>query len=110
MRRIILFSRVVAVAVCAPLAALILFNAEYRSDNIFAVPDLIGCAVLLTAAFLPARRAQPVFAVGFGYMAGVITVATFGRLDNGDTANVVLNGVIVVVFAALAISYARRGK
>ncbi|THV39686.1 hypothetical protein [Glycomyces buryatensis] len=109
----LLISRIVAVAVCAPLAAQLAFDADYRADNIFAIPDAIGCAVLLVSAVLPAKRAEVGLTAGLGYMGGVVMVAAFGRIDSGDTFNAVLNFVIAAVFTVLAAwhvhGFRRRG-
>ena len=102
-----LISRFAAVIVCLPLATALIINSEYRSDNIFAVPDLIGCAILLTAALLPTKKVQLPFTIGFGWMAGVITTAAFGRLNSGDPTNALLNLAIATTYLVLAVLWAR---
>ncbi|MEU2174974.1 MULTISPECIES: hypothetical protein [Nocardia] len=67
--------RVIAVPVSVWLIAALAFNADYRADNIFALPDAAFSLLLLIAAALPTRPAVPTLITGFLFGAGVITVA-----------------------------------
>ncbi|NNH70004.1 hypothetical protein HLB23_09030 [Nocardia uniformis] len=97
-------ARIAAIPVSVWLIAALTFNADYRMDNIFAVPDFSFSLVLLVAAFLPRRFAEPALMAGFYFGSGVITIAALNRLDQGETGQTVLNLAIAATYLALALS------
>ncbi|HEY0691102.1 MAG TPA: hypothetical protein VGD71_18940 [Kribbella sp.] len=97
-------SRVAAVALSAGTFLFLFLNSSWRRDNLFLVPDLILCVLLLVAASLPARHAVPVMIFSFGLTAGVLmtSVSSFavdGRLGPASLASaiaaVVMAGVLI---------------
>ncbi|PXX70846.1 hypothetical protein DFR70_101267 [Nocardia tenerifensis] len=107
----ITFARIAAVPVSVWLIAALIFNAAYRTDNIFAGPDFAFSLVLLVAAFLPRRIAEPALTAGFYFGAGVITIAALNRLDQGETGQSALNLAIAAAYLSLALVLTlRRGK
>ncbi|MFC4375171.1 hypothetical protein ACFO5K_13810 [Nocardia halotolerans] len=109
---LIVIARIAAIPVSVWLIAALTFNAEYRTDNIFAVPDFAFSLVLVVAAFLPRRIAEPALTAGFFFGSGVITIAALERLDHGQSGQAVLNLVIAAVYSALALLLvtARSGR
>jgi hypothetical protein len=107
----ITFARITAVPVSVWLIAALTFNADYRADNIFTGPDFAFSLVLLVAAFLPRRIAEPALIAGFYFGAGVITVAALDRLDHGETGQTALNLAIAAAYLCIALVLAlRRGR
>ncbi|WP_030158168.1 hypothetical protein [Glycomyces sp. NRRL B-16210] len=99
----VLFARILALPVSLVLIWWLASDADYRSDNIFALPDLAFSLLLVVAAFLPRRAAVPLLTVGFYFGSGVITVAAFERLAGGDTGPGVLNFAIAALYLATAL-------
>lgn len=99
----VLLARIAALPVSLVLIWWLAFDADYRADNIFALPDLAFSILLVVAAFLPRRAAVPLLAVGFYFGSGVITVAAFERLAQGETGPGTLNFAIVAVYLAMAL-------
>lgn len=100
---LITIARIAAIPVSVWLIAALTLDAEYRTDNIFAVPDFAFSLVLVVAAFLPRRIAEPTLTAGFFFGSGVITIAALERLDQGQVGQAVLNLVIVAVYSTLAL-------
>ncbi|WP_159843829.1 hypothetical protein [Nocardia sp. CY41] len=104
----ILLARVIAVPVSLWLIAALAVNADYRADNIFALPDAAFSLLLLIAAALPTRPAVPALITGFLFGAGVITVAALDRFDRTDTPQGILNLVVAAVYLTCAVLLMRR--
>lgn len=100
---VVLAARLLALPVSLFLIWRLTFDADYRSDNIFAVPDYAFSVLLVVAAFLPKRAAVPLLAIGFYFGSGVVTAAAFGRLAAAETGNAVVNFAVVVVYMAVAL-------
>lgn len=101
-------ARLIAVPVSLWLVAALIFNADYRADNIFAVPDLVFSLVLLVGAALPAAAAGPVLITGFLFGSGVITIAALERLQQNETPRAILNFAIVAVYLITAVALIQR--
>lgn len=56
---------------------------NWDTENIFLVPDLIVCVVLVTAAMLPSKIASAIMLLGFGIGVGVFSTATADYLVQG---------------------------
>lgn len=98
-----MFARVLALPVSLILVWWLATDADYRSDNIFALPDLAFSLLLIVAAFLPRRAAVPLLTVGFYFGSGVITVAAFERLAQSETGPGTLNFAIAAIYLAMAL-------
>lgn len=100
---LITIARITAVPVSVWLITALTFNADYRTDNIFAVPDFAFSLLLLVAAVLPRRFAVPALITGFYFGSGVITIAALERFDLGQPAQGTLNLVIVAAYLTVAV-------
>ncbi|MFC4123990.1 hypothetical protein [Nocardia rhizosphaerae] len=96
-------ARILAVPVSAWLIIALIVNADYRADNIFAVPDFTFSLLLLIAAFLPRRLATPSLLAGFYFGSGVITIAALDRFDHGQAPQGILNLIIAAAYLATAL-------
>ncbi|RBO90192.1 hypothetical protein [Nocardia puris] len=101
-------ARIAAVPVSLWLLIALIANPEYRTHNIFTVPDFGFSLYLLAVAALPTRIAAPALTAGFCFGAGVITVAAIDRFDRGDTAQGALNLLIVAAYLVVATLLLRR--
>ncbi|MBF6232977.1 hypothetical protein [Nocardia farcinica] len=104
----ITIARIAAVPVSSWLIIMLTFDADYRTDNMFAVPDAAFSLLLLIGAALPARTAVPTLTVGYLFGAGVITIAALDRFQHGQSAQGVVDVVIVGVYLAVALGLITR--
>ncbi|TKG71730.1 MULTISPECIES: hypothetical protein [Prauserella] len=103
-------ARIVAVAVSVPTFGVLFLNDGFRADNLFLVPDLVLCALLLVGAVLPTRTAQPVLTFGFGFAAGVITTAVFSYVARGALDEGLPTVVVACACVVMATLLARRSR
>jgi hypothetical protein len=106
--RLLTAGRIVAMAVAVPTFLYLFGEDRFSADNVFLVPDLVLCALLFTAALLPARHSVPALTLGFGLAAGVIGTAVSERVVQDS-----FNGLTVLVAAAclvMAVLFARRAR
>ncbi len=98
----LLIARIVAVAIAVGTFAFLFINNSWRADNLFLVPDLILCALLVLGAALPARHAHGALLFGFGYTAGVLScsVASYAVAGQLGAASL-LGAVTATVMAAI---------
>jgi len=80
---------------------------SWSSDNLFLVPDLILCALLLVAAFLPTAWAVPVLIFGFSMSAGVLGTAVSSYAVEGRFGVGALVGTVVAVAMAVLLIRSR---
>ncbi|WP_416565402.1 hypothetical protein [Nocardia testacea] len=99
---LIAIARIAAVPVSSWLITMLAFDADYRADNIFAVPDAVFSLLLLVGAVLPARTAVPALTVGYLFGSGVITIAALDRLQQGETGLGLLDFAIAGLYLAVA--------
>lgn len=98
----VLPARIVAVPVSLWLLAVLAVDADYRADNIFALPDAAFSLVLLISAVLPARLAVPGLTAGFFFGSGVVTVAAVDRFARDEPAQAILDLVVAAVYLGVA--------
>ncbi|MFC4725347.1 hypothetical protein AB6B38_09395 [Glycocaulis abyssi] len=90
----ILLARLVAIAIAAGTFAFLFINNSWRLENLFLVPDLVLCALLVAGALLPVRHAHPVLLFGFGYTAGVLSCSVASYAVAGQLGAASLLGAI----------------
>jgi hypothetical protein len=95
-------ARITAVLVGAGTFGFLFPTGSWRLDNIFLIPDLALCAVLLVAAALPGRVAGPALLAAFCFAAGVLVTAVAwyvvdGRIGVGALAGAVASVVMAAV-------------
>ena len=71
------FARVVALVLSASTFVFLFLHDNWRTENLFLVPDLLLCAGLALAAVIPGDRAAPYLISAFGYAAGVLATSVF---------------------------------
>lgn len=67
---------------------------SWRADNVFLVPDLVLCAVLLAGAVLPAAWAGTVLLAGFALAAGVFVTSVSSYAVDGEVGIPSLAGAL----------------
>lgn len=87
-------ARVVAAVISLATFGYLFVNDSWRVDNLFLVPDLLLCAVLLAAALLPAARARGALLFGLGMGAGVLSAAAAAYLVRGELGAASLVGAV----------------
>lgn len=95
-------ARVAAVAVSLGTFGFLFVSDAWRADNLFLVPDLILCVLLVAAAAMRGRMAVPALILALGLAAGVLitsaaSYAVDGRLGAGSLAGAVGALVTAVV-------------
>ncbi|MGP1274494.1 MAG: hypothetical protein ACQRW7_03635 [Caulobacterales bacterium] len=88
-------ARLAAIAISVGTFAFLFINNSWRADNLFLVPDLILCALLLVAAILPARHAPAALVFAFGYTAGVLSCSVADYAVRGELGMASLIGALV---------------
>lgn len=79
---------------------------SWRADNLFLVPDLILCAILLIAAALPGRIAASALLAAYCFSAGVLVAAVAsyavdGRIGIGSLLGAAGSVVMATLFLRL---------
>ncbi|MEW2357178.1 hypothetical protein [Spirillospora sp. NPDC029432] len=94
--------RAFAVLISGSTFAFLFVHDSWRDDNLFLVPDLILCVLLLVSAALPARYAAPAVAFALAMCTGVFTASVSSYAVRGEFGGASLLGVIgCAVVAAL---------
>ncbi|MEV4277222.1 hypothetical protein [Actinoplanes xinjiangensis] len=106
--RLLLVGRVTAAVLSLTTFVFLFLHDSWRADNLFLVPDLILCAVLLAGALLPARSALVVLPVGLAYTTGVLTASAFSYVARGEVG--VPSMVGAITSAVVAMLLARRSE
>ncbi|GAA1981168.1 hypothetical protein GCM10009718_17730 [Isoptericola halotolerans] len=88
-------TRAVALALSAATFAFLFIHDTFRLDNLFLVPDLLLCLVLVIGALLPRRSARPVLLAGFAAAAAVFSVSVASYAVRGDLGLASLLGVVL---------------
>ena len=100
--KILSLARVVAAVISVATFGYLFLHDSWRADNLFLVPDLVLCAVLLAAAVLPVRFARAALLFGFGMGAGILATSVSSYAVRGELGAVSLLGAVVcAVFALL---------
>ncbi|SFB05137.1 hypothetical protein SAMN05216266_10456 [Amycolatopsis marina] len=111
MNRLLIAGRVAAVAVSVPTFLYLFPNDRFRSDNLFLVPDLVLCVVLIVGAFLPARQAVPVLGFGFAFAGGVIGTAVSSYVARGSfNIFTALIALVCLVMGVLLVWHGREER
>ncbi|XVQ08004.1 hypothetical protein ACQP1W_36325 [Spirillospora sp. CA-255316] len=98
-------SRVLAVIFSAGTFVFLFLHDSWRGDNLFLVPDLILCGLLLVAAVLPRRHAVPALAFSFAMCTGVFTASVSSYAVRGELGTASFVGVVgCAVMAALLLT------
>ncbi|MEV5829327.1 hypothetical protein AB0L25_27575 [Spirillospora sp. NPDC052242] len=101
------FGRAFAVLISATTFAFLFINDSWRGDNLFLVPDLILCALLLVAAALPGPYAAPALGFALAMCTGVFTASVSSYAVRGELGGASLLGVVgCAVTAALLLGRA----
>jgi len=104
---IVAVARATAVVLSAATSTFIFVSDSWTSDNLFLVPDLILCALLLFAALLPATWAAPMLVFAFGTSAGVLGTAVSSYAVQGRLGVASLIGTVVAVAMAVLLIRSR---
>ncbi|QFG22309.1 hypothetical protein [Actinomadura sp. WMMB 499] len=80
------FGRAFAVLISVTTFVFLFVHDSWRGDNLFLVPDLILCALLLIAAALPGRYAAPALGFALAMSAGVFTASVSSYAVRGNWA------------------------
>ncbi|MEU4428513.1 hypothetical protein AB0F81_48510 [Actinoplanes sp. NPDC024001] len=81
---------------------------SWRRDNLFLVPDLILCALLLVGALLPPRAAPAALTIGFSYAAGVLTTSVLSYAVRSELGLPSLIGAVTAATLAVALARSQR--
>jgi hypothetical protein len=93
--RLLTMGRVTAAVLSLTTFAFLFVHDSWRRDNLFLVPDLILCTVLLIGALLPDRAATVALPVGLAYTTGVLTASAFSYVVRGEFGLPSLLGALV---------------
>ncbi|MGP4019927.1 hypothetical protein [Saccharopolyspora sp. 5N708] len=108
--RLVNIGRAVAVVLGLTTFGFLFVHGSWRADNLFLVPDLIICALLVVAAVLPVAAAGPALVFAFGMSAGVFTTATAAYAVRGEVGIATLIGVAVSALMAWLLVAHRPGS
>lgn len=75
--------RISAAITAAGTLIFLFIGGDWRWSNMFLIPDLVVCAILLAGAVLSGPRLRLVLMIGFSCGAGVFSVATASYLAQG---------------------------
>ncbi|MCI2420125.1 hypothetical protein MOQ72_22025 [Saccharopolyspora sp. K220] len=90
--RLVNTGRAVAFVLSLATFGFLFVHGSWRADNLFLIPDLIICALLVVAAVLPVATASPALVFAFGMSAGVFTTATAAYAVRGEVGIATLVG------------------
>ncbi|GAA1868288.1 hypothetical protein [Myceligenerans crystallogenes] len=100
--RTVTAGRVGALVLGVTTFAFLFVHDSWRPENLFLVPDLVLCALLLGAALAPARWAGRALLFAFGIAAGVFLTSVASYAVDGRFGAASALGVVgAVAFAAL---------
>lgn len=83
-----------AVLISATTFVCLFVNGSWRDDNLFLVPDLIICTLLLAAAALPRPYAAPAIVFALAMSTGVFTASVASYAVRGELGFASLLGVV----------------
>ncbi|TDC53085.1 hypothetical protein E1212_06610 [Jiangella ureilytica] len=87
-------ARVVATGTSIVTLVYLFLHDSWRADNVFLVPDLVLCAVLLVGAVLPPAWAGTVLLSGFALAAGVFGTSVSSYAVDGELGVPSLAGAV----------------
>lgn len=88
-------ARIIAIALSVITFAFIFIHDNFRLDNIFFIPDMLLCVVLIVAALLPARLAVPLLIATYGAAAGIFSVSVASYAVRGEFGLASFIGIII---------------
>jgi hypothetical protein len=106
--RLLLAGRVAAAVLSLSTFVFLFLHDSWRRDNMFLVPDLILCGILLIGALLPDRPAAATLTVGFGYAAGVLSTSVLSYAVRGEFGLPSLVGAVTAAALAGALAQDQR--
>lgn len=77
-------ARIIAAGTSLVTLVFMFLHDSWRSDNVFLVPDLVLCALLLGGAVMPAAWAGTVLLAGFALAAGVFITSVSSYAVDGE--------------------------
>ncbi|TDC51007.1 hypothetical protein E1281_21245 [Actinomadura sp. KC345] len=104
------FGRAFAVLISVTTFVFLFVNDSWRGDNLFLVPDLILCALLLVAAALPAPYAAPAMGLTLAMCTGVFTASVSSYAVRGELGTASLLGVVGCAAMAVLLQRHHFGK
>jgi len=105
---VITLGRVAAVALSVSTFVFLFLHDSWRADNLFLVPDLLLCLLLLAAAALPAKLAGPALLGAFAFASGVLATSVASYAVEGRLGLPSLFGAVAAAMVAGAV--ARTGR
>jgi hypothetical protein len=102
--RLLMVGRAAAAVLSLSTFLFLFLHDSWRADNLFLVPDLVLCAVLIGGAVLPGRAATAVLTVGFAYTAGVLATSSFSYLVRGEIGVPSMIGAVAAATLAALLS------
>ncbi|TDD37657.1 hypothetical protein E1287_07680 [Actinomadura sp. KC06] len=94
------FARAFAVLISVTTFAFLFLHDSWRGDNLFLVPDLILCALLLAAAALPGPSAAPALGFALAMSTGVFTASVASYAVRGELGAASLLGTVACAAVA----------
>ena len=100
----ITLGRIAAVALSVSTFVFLFLHDSWRSDNLFLVPDLVLCLLLLVAAALPAKLARPALLGAFAFASGVLATSVASYAVDGRLGVASLFGAVAAAMVAGAVA------
>lgn len=104
---VINFGRVAAVTLSLGTFGFLFVSDAWRADNLFLVPDLVLCVLLVAAASVRGRLVVPALIFALGLAAGVLITSVSGYAVDGRLGLASLVGALVAVAVAGALARIR---
>lgn len=101
---LLMVARLAAAVIAVVTIAFLFIHDSLRSDNIFLVPDLVVCALLLAAAGWRGRRAVAALAVSLAMASGVFLTSVSSYLVDGELGVPSLIGAVAAAGTAAALA------
>jgi len=100
---LLMAARLAAAVIAVVTVAFLFIHDSLRSDNIFLVPDLVICALLLAAAAWRGRHAIAALAVSLAMASGVFLTSVSSYLVDGEIGLPSLVGAVTTAATAAAL-------
>jgi hypothetical protein len=89
--------RIVAVTISVVTFAFFFIHDTFRLDNVFFVPDVLLCLVLIIGAVIPQRQAVPLLLASFGAAGGIFSVSVASYAVRGEFGAASLVGALISI-------------
>lgn len=103
----VVVGRSVALVTSGLTVAFFFLSDSLTRDNLFLVPDLIICALLIVAALVPGMWAPGALALALALTAGVFVCATAEHIQLGESWAVTAAGTLVTAGMAMYLMFGR---